>query len=77
MMPWGASSRRGIVRAFIQEEEGQAVTEYVLLLLASLAAVTAMARAILGVLDKGILTLGGQLEKDLKTGRAPVDVYKN
>lgn len=37
----------------------------------------ALARAIMETLDKAILRLGGQLEKDLKTGRAPLSVWKN
>jgi hypothetical protein len=36
-----------------------------------------MSQKILSVVDSGILSLGGQLEKDLKTGRAPLDIWKN
>ncbi|MBC7691383.1 MAG: hypothetical protein H7222_06400 [Methylotenera sp.] len=64
-------------RRFFQEEEGQAITEYILILSVCLATAIAMGRGIMKVLDKGILKLGAQLELDLKTGRAPLRVWKN
>ena len=62
---------------FYRDEGGQAVIEYVLVLSATLVAAGFLARGILSALDSGVLKLGGQLEKDLKTGRAPISVYQN
>ncbi len=62
---------------FFRDEDGQAVIEYVLILSATLVAAGMLARGILSALDSGVLKLGGQLEKDLKTGRAPITVYQN
>ena len=62
---------------FLRDEDGQAVIEYVLVLSATLVAAGMLARGILNALDSGVLKLGGQLEKDLKTGRAPLSVYQN
>lgn len=62
---------------FLRDEEGQALTEYLLILSVSIVGAGALARGILAALDKGILRFGGQLEKDLKTGRAPLNVWKN
>ena len=53
------------------------MTEYVLILAVCVVAAGAMTRQLLKVLDNGILRLGGQLEKDLKTGRAGVGIWKN
>lgn len=64
-------------REFISDESGQSVLEYVLLLSATVIGAGLLARGILNSLDSGILKLGGQLEKDLKTGRAPLTVYQN
>lgn len=65
------------LRNLVQDESGQAITEYILLLSVIVVGAAALTKSILGVLDKGILRLGGQLEKDLKTGRAPLNVWKN
>lgn len=62
---------------FFRDEDGQAVIEYILVLSATLVASGLLARGILNALDSGVLKLGGQLEKDLKTGRAPLSVYQN
>jgi len=66
-----------ICREFITDESGQGVLEYVLLLSGTVIGAGLLARGILNALDSGILKLGGQLEKDLKTGRAPLNVYQN
>jgi Flp pilus assembly pilin Flp len=65
------------LRRLQDDESGQAVTEYVLILAAAVIGAASLARTLLGVLDQGILKLGGQLEKDLKTGRAPLNVWRN
>ncbi len=49
-----------------------------ILLIAALSASTDLWRGkVRGILDRGILRLGGQLEKDLKTGRASIDLWEN
>lgn len=68
---------RNFLVKFYRDEDGQAVIEYVLVLSATLVAAGLLARGILSALDSGVLKLGGQLEKDLKTGRAPLSVYQN
>jgi hypothetical protein len=59
------------------DEEGQAVLEYILILSAAVVGAGLISRTILNTVDTGILLLGGQLEKDLKTGRLPLDIWKN
>jgi hypothetical protein len=38
---------------------------------------TTLLKSIINAIDTGILTLGGQLERDLKTGRAKLATWKN
>lgn len=57
--------------------QGQGTIEYLLILAAVVTGSLLLSRSILGVLDKGILKLGGQLEKDLKSGRLPLRVWSN
>lgn len=66
-----------ICRAFLREDDGQAVIEYILILSVTVIGAGMLARGILKALDNGVLKLGGQLEKDLKTGKAPLTVYQN
>jgi len=68
---------RGFIRAFLKDDRGQATTEYILILSASVFVAVGLAKVILGTLDSGILRLGAQLEQDLKTGRAPLLVWQN
>jgi hypothetical protein len=56
---------------------GQATVEYILLLSFVLFACVGMTRAILGGIDRGVLRVGGGLEKQLKTGRAPGGIWSN
>ncbi len=56
---------------------GQATVEYILLLSFVVVACVGMTRAILGGLEKGVLRVGGGLEKQLKTGRAPGGIWSN
>lgn len=65
------------LRSFFLEEEGQTTVEYILVLSVAVVGAAAIARTLLGVIDQGLLVFGGQLEKDLKTGRAPVNVWIN
>jgi hypothetical protein len=60
-----------------EDDRGQGTVEYILILSVAVVAAGSIARKILESIDKGILRLGGQLEKDLKTGRAPVDIWQN
>jgi Flp pilus assembly pilin Flp len=77
----GRGKRRTQQHCFLarlaKDEDGQALTEYVLIMSAVLVGAVGLAKGILNVLDRGVLRLGGQLEKDLKTGRAPVHVWRN
>ena len=72
----GHSSLRWLHR-FLSEEDGQATVEYILLLSVTLGFVITFVKQITSLVDKGVLKLGGQLEKDLKTGRATVNVWSN
>lgn len=62
---------------FWKDERGQGTVEYILILSAVVLGAVQLARGFLTILDQGILRLGGQLEKDLKTGRAPLSVWQN
>lgn len=62
---------------WIQEESGQGTLEYVLLLGGTLLGVTQLLRGLLSAFDQGLLRFGAQLEKDLKTGRASLNVWGN
>jgi hypothetical protein len=67
---------RGGLKSFLTDQSGQATTEYIILLSVCVVVAGQLARTILAALDRGILRLGGQLEKDLKTGRAPLGIWK-
>lgn len=62
---------------FVFDESGQGTVEYVIILSASVVGAAQVAKQVLAAMDKGILRLGGQLEQDLKTGRAPLSVWEN
>lgn len=64
-------------KKFLDEEDGQAITEYILILSACIFGASTLARGILKALDDGVLRLGGWLEKDLKSGRAPLSAWQN
>jgi len=53
----------------MRDERGQATTEYILILSFAVVGASAIARGIIGGIDKGILRLGAELERDLKSGR--------
>ena len=69
--------RRFQLERFLKDDGGQAVTEYILLLSVVVGAGIALKNGIITAIDKGILLFGGQLEKDLKSGRAPVTIWTN
>jgi Flp pilus assembly pilin Flp len=57
------------------DEQGQSTIEYILILAFAVVGAGAIASGVVKSIDSGILTLGGQLELDLKTGRITDDVY--
>lgn len=61
----------------LRNQRGQATLEYILLLTLTVTAAGALSRGILTGIYSGVTTLGAQLEKDLKTGRADVRTWKN
>lgn len=65
------------VRSLFNDESGQGTTEYILILATTITGTVFLARGILSTLDKGVLRLGAQLERDLKTGRAKLGTWKN
>ena len=71
-----ARARAGISR-LCRDEGGQSIVEYIIILSATVVGAGLLSRQILRVLDSGIVKLGGQLEKDLKTGRASVNIWEN
>lgn len=66
-----------LILNLMEDERGQGTVEYILILSASVIGAAQLGKAILSALDNGILKLGGDLEKDLKTGRAPLNVWEN
>lgn len=67
----------GLLRSLLEDDSGQATTEYILLLTFTIVGTAGFARVILTAIDRGILRLGAQLEMDLKTGRADLSAWKN
>ena len=75
---WQFVNRFGIQRSILLgDNSGQATVEYILLLSFSVGISILMARGFIATLDKGMLRIGAQLEQDLKSGRAPLSVWKN
>jgi Flp pilus assembly pilin Flp len=68
---------RGFLARLLADDQGQGTVEYILLLSVVVLGATQIARAIRTAIDQGVMRLGGTLEKDLKTGRSPVSVWKN
>ena len=75
----GARMKRASGSKFLKrlwaDEQGQSTVEYILILAFAVVGAGAIASGIVKSIDSGILTLGGQLELDLKTGRITDDVY--
>ena len=65
------------IQNFKSDEQGQGTTEYILILAATVLGATQLAKEILRILDASVLRLGGQLEQDLKSGRASLSVWEN
>jgi hypothetical protein len=78
--------RKGLARAYGQgsgnrpspdDESGQAILEYILILSVVVVGAGLVGRGVLASLDRGVMRLGGQLEKDLRTGRQTLGAWKN
>ncbi len=61
----------------IQNEEGQATVEYVLILLFTIGFASQLSKMLLGAVDRAILIVGAELERGLKTGRLIPNVWQN
>jgi|GEM_PF-1607475 len=64
-------------RRFLQDESGQGTLEYVLILTFTVVAASALFRKLTELMDDGFKVFAAQLEKDLKSGRKPLNVWKN
>ncbi len=62
---------------FFLDEEGQATVEYILILSVTVVGALQFGRALIATLTSGLLTLGGQLERDLKSGRLQLTTWSN
>lgn len=63
--------------SLVKNKKGQATVEYILVLAFVLFFAGKASKSIIGMLDTGILKVGGRLEKQLKTGRAQLNTWKN
>ena len=61
----------------LSNESGQGFVEYLLILLFALSTSLVLARTMGRAMDSGILLFGGTLEADLKTGRNPLNGWRN
>ena len=80
-IPLSVNSRIQKIKNFLvnfsEDESGQATIEYILILVVAVIGAAGLGSALLAVIDDSVLYLGGQLEKDLKTGRADLSVWSN
>ena len=67
---WGNTSKS-------DRRSGQATVEYLLIVAVVVILAGVLSRGLLVTLDSAILGFGGKLEKNLKTGRAPLNAYVN
>ena len=70
-------SNRSHLKKTLQSESGQGVIEYILVLIVAIILTGLLARVSKQAWDQGVLGLGGNLERSLKTGRAPASAWKN
>jgi hypothetical protein len=68
---------RAALFRFIQDDGGQGTLEYVLLLTFCIISASALFRRLIEMMDGGFQVFGAQLERDLKSGRSPLNVWKN
>jgi Flp pilus assembly pilin Flp len=66
-----------VLRSFVRDEAGQATVEYILLLAGIVGGSALVSRAFGTSFTRGILSLGSVLEKDLRTGRVDVTIWRN
>jgi hypothetical protein len=64
-------------RKSLHNRKGQSVLEYVLMIAIVMTFAGGMFKLIKNGVDQGVLGLGGNLEKSLKTGRISVTIWKN
>ena len=69
--------QKNLMSQFLSDDQGQATVEYILILSFAAVVSVALAKVILGSVDSGITRVGGQLEKDMKTGRISTSVWNN
>ncbi|RYZ73313.1 MAG: hypothetical protein EOP09_02090 [Proteobacteria bacterium] len=82
----GAISRSPFSRSFkktgkkcriLANQSGQGTLEYILLLIIVIAGAATFTGRLVSKVDDQLLTVGGQLERQLKTGRANVNTWRN
>jgi Flp pilus assembly pilin Flp len=66
-----------ILKRLKDDESGQGTVEYVLVLSVSVVAASQLGARLLSALDKMVLTLAAQLERDIKTGRLGPGAWQN
>ena len=66
-----------LLAGYPRDDGGQAVTEYMVILALVLGGAVLLARGFVDVMDRGILKLGSQIEKDLHTGKTPANAWRN
>lgn len=59
------------------DTQGQGTVEYLLILSFVIFSASQLNKQLIGTIDRLVLRVGAQLEKDLKTGRAPLSVWSN
>lgn len=69
--------RSKIHRSHEPSEHGQATLEYILLLFVVITIVSLISKQLLNSIDSSLLSFGGTLERQLKTGRTGVNAYNN
>jgi hypothetical protein len=69
-------SCRGSNSTFLGEQ-GQGTVEYLLILSFVIFSASQINKQLIGTIDRLVLRVGAQLEKDLKTGRDPLGVWSN
>jgi hypothetical protein len=74
LSPSGASPQAGQAPS---SQAGQATVEYILILSFALTFAIFLTRGLISSVDRGMLRLGSQIEKDLKSGRAALGAWSN
>jgi Flp pilus assembly pilin Flp len=67
----------GFLHRFLTDESGQSAVEYILVLSVAAIGALTIVKTLMSALGYSILSFGGKFEKNLKTGRAPLDVWVN